>query len=97
MFTEISLFKMSSLESNSDLSLTSDDDSECNYILGIYPDFETEKAHTSDNERNVDNLSGDRVYRDEPLADEEWLKEYEQQQAEKKKRLEGLTDRLSGI
>ena len=26
-------------------------------------------------------LSGEREYTDEPLADEEWLKEYEQQQA----------------
>lgn len=39
---------------------------------------------------------GDHVYTDEPLADEEWLKEYEQQQHEKKKVPEGLTDRLSG-
>ena len=38
---------------------------------------------------------GDHVYTDEPLADEEWLKEYEQQD-EKKKVPEGLTDRLSG-
>lgn len=38
---------------------------------------------------------GDHVYTDEPLA-EEWLKEYEQQQDEKKKVPEGLTDRLSG-
>ena len=29
--------------------------------------------------------SGDHVYKDEPLADEEWLKEYKQQQEEKKK------------
>ena len=32
----------------------------------------------------------------EAKANEEWLKEYEQQQAEKKKQLEGLTDRVSG-
>ena len=42
VFAEISLFKMSSSESNSDLSCISDDDSEYNYIPGIYPDFETE-------------------------------------------------------
>lgn len=53
---------------------------------------------TIDSEHDVDDSSADRAYTDEPLADEEWLKEYEQQQAEKEKRLESLTDsRLSGI
>lgn len=42
----------------------------------------------------IDDLSSDRAYTDEPLTDEQWLKEYEQQHTEKK-RLEGLTDRLS--
>ena len=56
-----------------------------NFILGIYPDFETGKAERTDSEHDVDDLSGDFAYTEEPLADEEWLKEYAQQQAEKLK------------
>ena len=44
---------MSSLESNSDLSCISDDDLEYNYIPDIYPDFQTEKAETTDSERDI--------------------------------------------
>ena len=33
-----------------------DDDSEYNYIPGIYPDFETEKAETTNSEHDVDDL-----------------------------------------
>ena len=84
MFTEILLAKMSPSESNSDLSCRSDDYSEYNYIAGIYPDFETEKAETTNSERDADDLSCDRAYTDKLLADEEWLKECERQQAEKR-------------
>ena len=59
MFTEISLFKLSSLESNPDQSYISDDDSEYNCIPGIYPDFEIEKSETNDREREADDLIGD--------------------------------------
>ena len=83
---EISLFKISSSESNSDLSYISDDDSEYNYIPDIYLDFETEKAETTDSERDVDDLNGYRAYTDEPLGDEEWLKEYERSSKLKKKK-----------
>ena len=62
LFTEISVFKMSSPESNSHVSCLSDNDSEYNFIPGIYPDFETEKAVTTDSERDVDDLRGDRAY-----------------------------------
>ena len=58
---------MTSLESNSDLSCISDDDLEYNYIPDIYPDFQTEKAETTDSERDKDDLSGCRAYTDEPF------------------------------
>ena len=38
---------MSSSESNSNLSFKFDDDSEYNYIPGIYLDFEKEKGETT--------------------------------------------------
>ena len=64
VFTEISLFKMSSSEPNSALSCISDDDSEYNYIPGIYPDLETEKSETTARERDINDLSADRAYTD---------------------------------
>lgn len=48
---------MSSSEANSDLSCMSDDDSEYNYIPGIYLDFEPGKAETTDSECDVDDLN----------------------------------------
>ena len=74
---------MSSSESNSNLSFKFDDDSEYNYIPGIYLDFEKEKGETTGNDWGVDDLSGDHAKTDKPSAEEEWLKEWEQQLAEK--------------
>ena len=59
VITEISLFKMLSSECNSDLRCISDDDSEYNYIPGIYLDFEKEKGETIGSDWGVDDLSGD--------------------------------------
>ena len=50
---------MSSSESNSNLSFKFDDDSEYNYIPGIYLDFEKEKGETIGSDWGVDDLSGD--------------------------------------
>ena len=80
----MSLFKMSSSESNSGLNCISDNGSEYKYLLSIYHDFETEKVETAASKQEVDDLSDDRAYTDEPLTDEQWLKEYEQQHAEER-------------
>ena len=50
---------MSSSESNSNLSFKFDDDSEYNYIPGIYLDFEKEKGETIGSDWGVDDLCGD--------------------------------------
>ena len=80
----MSLFKMSSSESNSGLNCISDNGSEYKYLLGIYRDFETEKVETAASKQDVDDLSDDCAYTDEPITDEQWLKEYEQQHAEER-------------
>ena len=54
------------------------------YLLGIYRDFKTEKVETAASKHDVDDLSDDHAYTDEPLTDEQWLKEYEQQHAEER-------------
>lgn len=84
MFTEMSLFKMSSSESNYGLSCISDNGSEYKYLLGIYRDFETEKVETAASKHDVDDLSDDPAYTDDPLTDQQSLKEYEQQHAEER-------------
>ena len=97
VFTEISLFKISSSEFNSDLSCRVMMTQNTTTILGIYPEVENLGKVTTGSECDACRRSGDRAYTEEPLADEKWLKEYEQQQAEKDQRLEGLTDILSAI
>ena len=52
------------------------------------PHFETEKARTTESERDVDDLSGYRSQRLNPLTNEEseeWLKEYGRNSKLKKK------------
>ena len=97
---KISLLKMSYSESNSDLSCISDDDSEYNYIPGIYGSWFC-------NRKSEDNWERARCRRFKWLSFsemkafitiEEWLKGYERRRKlKKRKRLEGLTDRLSRI
>ena len=53
------------------------------------------KARQTGSDWGVDDLPGDHAKTDEPSAEEEWLKECEQQQAEKRERLKSLTDRLN--
>ena len=83
------------ITSNSDLSSISDDDSEYNFIPGLYGQFETENDEESDSDMNG-TAGVDRAYQDEPLADKEWITQYKQELEEKRKRLESLKDRLTG-
>lgn len=62
------------------------DDSDYNFIPGIWPQFlehlEVENPDGEDVQENGDYPS--QPYVDEPLADEEWIREYELKQAKKK-------------
>ena len=86
---------MSTSSRESDLGSISDDDSEFNYIPGYYEPIETENQ-ASDGEFSDDHEALDGAYANEPLADEDWLREYNKQKAEKQQRLESLKDRLAG-
>ena len=95
---------MSSKSPDSDQCSVSDD-SEFNYIPGNYTVIESEIMEASDGENSADdkhvNTSGVETpdvepYSCEPMADEEWIAEYRQRQAEKEQRLESLKDRLAG-
>jgi hypothetical protein len=95
---------MSSKSSDSDHCSVSDD-SEFNYIPGNYTVIESEIMEASDSENSADDkhesTSGVEIrdvepYSCEPMADEEWIAEYRQRQAEKEQRLTSLEDRLAG-
>ena len=77
-------------ESNTEEYLS--DDSEC-------LDFqETETEQRENQERSTADKESDselQAYMDEPLTDEEWLKNYRQQQEEKNKQEEVLKKRLA--
>ena len=84
---------MSDLSSHSDVSVSSEyssDDSEYNYIPG-YLAIEAETHTRIETEDDPDTGP----YSNEPLADEEWTRDYIQRQEEKKKRM--LRSRLEGI
>ena len=88
---------------NSDTGSISEEDSEFNFIPGYYQPIETEKLPAdsdTDSDHEVDEgdaiFDGIEPYSNEPLADEEWTRQYELRQAEKQRRLEGLKDRLAG-
>ena len=93
---------MSRTSSESDKCSISDDDSEYNYIPGNYSLIETEimQASESDDgdvEQSEQTSFADvEPYSSEPIADEEWVEEYRQRQAEKEQKLASLKDRLAG-
>ena len=81
------------------------DDSEFNFIPGQYWSIESENAmdasesgdgEDGQSESNDDGQTGIEPYSGEPMADEEWLKQYKLRQAEKERRLESLKNRFSG-
>ena len=87
---------MSASSPDSNVCSSSDDDSELNFIPGIYQPTEAEIQASADGGEGDDHMDGFSAYADEPLADTEWTEEYEKNQAEKEQRLESLKDRLSG-
>ena len=96
---------MSSKSCDSDQCSVSDNDSEVNFIPGNYFVVESEIIEASDSENGADDTDGKsnenetasvEPYSYEPIADEDWIAEYRQRQAEKERRLASLQDRLAG-
>ena len=91
---------MTSPSSQSEESCVTDD-SEYNYIPGFYKpprykNFEDEDGMAtseSDDENEFDALQ---PYAGEPLADQEWIEEYQKEREEKERNLHVLQDRLDG-
>ena len=78
---------MSSSTDNRSLS----DDSEFNFISGYMPtNYRVETLI------HLSLMVSNQPYADEPLADEDWTKQYGMCQAEKQRRLESLHNRLAG-
>ena len=86
---------MSSKSSESDQCSVSDDDSEFNYIPGNYFVIESGADDNHGKRSGVTSSIYD-PYSCEPIADEDWITEYRQRQAEKEQRLASLNDRLAG-
>ena len=95
---------MSATSSDSEEHSFSEVDSEFDF-LGRYSPIEVENASIcSSTEFNSESTSvctseeptTVEPYSSEPIADEEWIKEYKLRQKEKGSRLNGLKDRLSG-
>jgi len=91
---------MSATSYDSDECSFSDDDSEFNFIPGRYWSIESENAmdasKSGESESKDDGQTGIEPYSGEPMADEEWLKQYKLRQPEKERRLESLKNHLSG-
>jgi len=87
---------MSATSYDSDECSFSDDDSEFNFIPGRYWSSESGDGEDGQSESKDNGQTGIEPYSGEPMADEEWLKQYKLRQAEKGRRLESLKNRLSG-
>ena len=83
--------KMSATSYDSDEYSFSDDDSEFNFMPGRYWSSESGESESKD-----DGQTGIEPYSGEPMADEEWLKQYKLRQPEKERQLESLKNHLSG-
>ena len=93
IFLQFSLIKkMSATSNDSDECSLSDDDSEFNFIPGRYWSIESENAmdasesgdgEDGQSESKDDGQTGIEPYSGEPMADEEWLKQYKLRQARK--------------
>ncbi|KXJ09646.1 uncharacterized protein LOC110246688 [Exaiptasia diaphana] len=88
---------MSDTSSELDSLDISEEDSEYNFIPGHFFPVECEPGVSSESDFEADeNIRGVEPYSAEPLADENWLEEYNKRQEEKKQKLEKLKDRLVG-
>jgi len=87
---------MSQSSSETDLESISENNSECDFeqdsVFAIESELDFEREAANDNEL----LSGVEPYSREPLADENWLDEYNKRQQEKQQKLQLLSDRLNG-
>ena len=82
---------MSATSYDSDECSFSDDDSEFNFMPGRYWSSESGESESKDGGQ-----TGIEPYSGEPMADEEWLKQYKLRQPEKERQLESLKNHLSG-
>ena len=85
---------MSNYETDSEDSCLSDD-SDINFIPGYIME-NSELVKNSDDDSSVEELNVGLAYADEPLADEEWLANYNRQEKERLEIVEKLCKRLDG-
>ncbi|CAB3985984.1 Hypothetical predicted protein [Paramuricea clavata] len=85
---------MSNYETDSEDSYQSDD-SDINFIPGYIME-NSELVKNSDDDSSVEELNMGLAYADEPLADEEWLANYNRQEKERLEIEEKLCKRLDG-
>ena len=100
IFLQFSLIKkMSATSNDSDECSLSDDDSEFNFIPGRYWSIESENAmdasesgdgEDGQSESKDDGQTGIEPYSGEPMADEEWLKQYKLRQTKMKRLATGV-------
>ncbi|XP_031560222.1 uncharacterized protein LOC116296353 [Actinia tenebrosa] len=94
---------MENQSSESDLASYDSDDSEFNYIPGIYVprvNYEEENENYERDSNAVeddDNLPFVGPYENEPLADEEWLKEYKRKKEIEDALRQKLQERIDGV
>ena len=81
-------------DTSSDSEHSSQNDSEYNFIADYV--FEDEQQQNGADD-TIDQLEYAYAYQDEPLADEEWVSNYQHKVKEQKKKQEELEKRLHGI
>lgn len=88
---------MSTTESDSDSSYQSDD-SDVNFIPGyvVIEDAEHEFSKLDVKDDSTDESVADMAYSEEPLADEEWLENYQKAESERLELEQKLCERFDG-
>ena len=88
---------MSSESSDLETSFDSDD-TEMNFIDGYELEDEGHSSRVSPRspETSSDSSDGDAAYTDEPLADAEWIKKYQEEMKANEELERSLKDRLQG-
>jgi len=76
-------------------SENSQNDSEFNYITNYV--FEDERQERQEQQLSDSDGDYESIYKDEPIADEEWLADYNKEIARQHERKEQLTRRRNGI